>query len=135
MPAGLQDNLELSQLQRQSVVTAWRRYLSCVDAARQRSRQALDMLRGQAGPASRQEDQFLLGNTDAGLKHSGAEVSEVGARWVAGVQGLWVLLLWSWFDEKACALLVVSITWKLIGMSITGTPALMPPVALHCRPI
>ena len=91
MPAGLQANLELSQLQRQSVVTAWHRYLSRVDDARRRSRRALGVLRGQAGLASQQEDPFLPGNAGACLEDTGAEVLEVGSRpdgWQAGMQAL-----------------------------------------------
>ena len=80
MPVCLQDTMELSRQQRLAIVTAWHRYLSCVDDARKRSRLAVGVLRGQAGPVSRQEDQFLPGNADACLEHSGAEGSEVGAR-------------------------------------------------------
>ena len=48
LPACLQDTLELTQVQRRSILAAWHSYQEGVGAARQQTRQAIDVLQAQA---------------------------------------------------------------------------------------
>ena len=79
LPTGAQDKMELSQGQRQSILTAWHSYQDAVGAARQQTHQSIDVLRGQAEQWARQEEQ-QAGGAYGGPAQAAAEVRARTAR-------------------------------------------------------
>jgi hypothetical protein len=75
--------MELSQLQRRSILTAWRTYQDAVHAARQQSHQKIDVLREQAEKWALQEQEPQAGSAYGGPGHTEA-AAEVRMRcWLA----------------------------------------------------
>jgi hypothetical protein len=67
--------MELTQLQRQSIMTVWRNYQDAVGAARQQTHLSIDVLRGQTELWAGQEQQACGAYTaNAGPAQAAAEV-------------------------------------------------------------